>query len=172
MVGYVSAALVADSAPEPAFELSGAEKKELLELARSAVEAYVEDGRVIEYASTNSRFLAHRGLFVTLKKRGALRGCIGFIEPVMPLARGIVEAAIYAAVRDTRFEPVSAGELKSLEYEISVLTPLEDVPDPKLVKVGTRWPRRRDERPQGASPAAGPGREPLGPGDVPGTDLP
>ena len=136
VVGYVSAALVADSAPEPAFELSGAEKKELLELARSAVEAYVEDGRVIEYASTNSRFLAHRGLFVTLKKRGALRGCIGFIEPVMPLARGIVEAAIYAAVRDTRFEPVSAGELKSLEYEISVLTPLEDVPDPKLVKVG------------------------------------
>ncbi len=136
VVGYVSAALVADSAREPAFELSGAEKKELLELARSAVEAYVEDGRVIEYASTNSRFLAHRGLFVTLKKRGALRGCIGFIEPVMPLARGIVEAAIYAAVRDTRFEPVSTGELKSLEYEISVLTPLEDVPDPKLVKVG------------------------------------
>ena len=56
VVGYVSAALVAEGGPrEPAFELSAAEKKELLELARSAVEAFVRDGRVIEYATTNSR---------------------------------------------------------------------------------------------------------------------
>jgi hypothetical protein len=137
VVGYVSVALVAEGGTrEPAFELSVAEKTELLGLARSAVEAYVEDGRVVEYASTNPRFLVKRGLFVTLKKRGALRGCIGFIEPVMPLARGVVEAAIYAAARDTRFEPVSKDELKSLDYEISVLTPLEDMPDPNLVKVG------------------------------------
>ena len=137
VVGYVSVALVAEGgAREPGVALSGDEKKELLALARSSVEAYVKDGRVIEYASTNSRFLAHRGVFVTLKKRDALRGCIGFIEPVMPLARGVVEAAIYAAARDTRFEPVSKAELKSLEYEISVLTPLEDMPDPSLVKVG------------------------------------
>jgi MEMO1 family protein len=137
VVGYVSVALVSEGgAREGIFELSGAEKKELLELARSAVEAYVEDGRVIESASTKSRFLAHRGVFVTLKKKGALRGCIGFIEPVMPLARGVVEAAVYAAARDARFEPVSKAELKSLEYEISVLTPLEDVPDPDLVKIG------------------------------------
>ena len=137
VVGYVSVALVAEGvAREPAFELSAVEKKELLALARSAVEAYVNDGRVIEYASTNPGFLAHRGVFVTLKKRGALRGCIGFIEPVMPLGRGVVEAAIYAAARDVRFEPVSKAELKSLDYEISVLTPLEDMPDPNLVKVG------------------------------------
>jgi AmmeMemoRadiSam system protein B/AmmeMemoRadiSam system protein A len=137
VVGYVSAALVAEGgAREPAFELSDAEKKELLGLARSAVEAYVEDGRVIEYASTNSRFLSHLGVFVTLKKWSALRGCIGFIEPVMPLVRGVVEAAIYAAARDVRFEPVSKAELRSLQYEISVLTPLADVPDPNLVKVG------------------------------------
>jgi AmmeMemoRadiSam system protein B/AmmeMemoRadiSam system protein A len=137
VVGYLSLALVSEGGTrEPSFALSDYEKMELLELARSAVEAYVEDGRVIEYASTNSRFLAHRGMFVTLKKRGALRGCIGFIEPVMPLARGVVEAAIYAAARDVRFEPVSKAELKSLEYEISVLTPLEDMPDPNLVKVG------------------------------------
>ncbi len=54
----------------------------------------------------------------------------------MPLGRGVVEAAIYAAVRDVRFEPVSKDELRNLEYEISVLTPLEDMPDPNLVKVG------------------------------------
>ncbi len=137
VVGYFAAALVAEGgSPEPAFELSAAEKKELLGLARSAVEAFVRESRVVEYSATNSRFLAHRGLFVTLKKDGALRGCIGFIEPVMPLGRGVVEAAIYAAARDARFEPVSKAELGSLQYEISVLTPLKDAPDPERIKVG------------------------------------
>ena len=137
VVGYVSAALVAEGGTsEPAFELSAAEKKELLELARSAVETFVRDGRIIEYASTNPDFLAKRGLFVTLKIDGALRGCIGFIEPVMPLGRGVVEAAIYAAVKDARFEPVSKAELRALQYEISVLTPVADVPDPEQIKVG------------------------------------
>lgn len=136
VVGYVSAALVVEDGGTQAAILTDEDKKELLGLARSAVEAYVQDGRVVQFESTNSRLLAHRGVFVTLKKRGALRGCIGFTDPIMPLSRGVIEAGIYAAVRDYRFEPVSKAELKSLEYEISVLTPLEDVPDPKRIKVG------------------------------------
>ncbi len=55
---------------------------------------------------------------MTLKERGRLRGCIGYIEPVAPLDVTIIQTAIYAAVRDARFEPVSAAELNSLEYEI------------------------------------------------------
>ncbi len=137
VVGYVSAALVAETGTsEPAFELSASEKKELLKLARSAVEAFVWDGRIHESPTTNPDFRAKRGLFVTLKIDGALRGCIGFIEPIMPLGRGVVEAAIYAAVKDARFEPVSKAELKDLEYEISVLTPLAEVVDPDKIKVG------------------------------------
>ena len=137
VVGYVSAAIVAEKAPaEPDLELSADERKELLGLARSAVERFVADGRVIEYSPTNPDFLLPRGLFVTLKAHGRLRGCIGFIEPVTSVARGVVEAAIYAAVRDNRFEPVSKSELGALSYEISILTPLADVADTDAIKVG------------------------------------
>jgi AmmeMemoRadiSam system protein B/AmmeMemoRadiSam system protein A len=137
VVGYVSAALVSGGETvAPSFELTASEKKELLALARSAVETYVRENRIIEPPATNPNFAANRGAFVTLKQRGRLRGCIGFIEPVAPLDATIVQTAIYAAVRDTRFEPVTAAELDSLEYEISVLTPLEEVTFPSLILVG------------------------------------
>ena len=137
VVGYVSAALVSGrETVAPSFELTPSEKKELLALARSAVETYVRENRVIKSPATNPKFATNKGAFVTLKERGELRGCIGYIEPVAPLDMTIIRTAIYAAVQDPRFEPVSAAELNGLEYEISVLTPLEDLPDPNLVKVG------------------------------------
>jgi hypothetical protein len=137
VVGYVSAALVAGGeTAAPSFELTTSEKKELLALARSAVETYVRENRVIESPTTNPKFATNKGAFVTLKERGRLRGCIGYIEPVAPLDVTIIQTAIYAAVRDARFEPVSAAELNSLEYEISVLTPLEEVTNPSLIRVG------------------------------------
>jgi len=137
VVGYVSAVLVSGGeTAAPSFELTASEKKELLALARSAVETYVRENRVIESPATNPKFAANKGAFVTLKERGRLRGCIGYIEPVAPLDVTIIQTAIYAAVRDSRFEPVSAAELNRLEYEISVLTPLEEVTNPSLIRVG------------------------------------
>jgi AmmeMemoRadiSam system protein A len=91
---------------------------------------------VIDDRTGNPKFLAPRGVFVTLKKRGELRGCIGYIEPVAPLAQAVIETAIYAATRDPRFPPVNAEEARDLEYEISVLTPLKEISDPDLVQVG------------------------------------
>ena len=73
---------------------------------------------------------------MTLKKRGHLRGCIGFIEPVLPLHETIIRASIYAAVRDSRFPPVSPEELKDLSVEISVLSPLERINNPRRIRVG------------------------------------
>ena len=137
VVGYVSAVLVSGGeTAAPSFELTASEKKELLALARSAVETYVRENRVIESPATNPEFATNKGAFVTLKERGQLRGCIGYIEPVASLDVTIIQAAIYAAVRDARFEPVSAAELNGLEYEISVLTPLEEVAFPSLILVG------------------------------------
>jgi len=137
VVGYVSAVLFSGGeTAAPSFELTASEKKELLALARSAVETYVRENRVIESPATNPKFAANKGAFVTLKERGRLRGCIGYIEPVAPLDVTIIQTAIYAAVRDSRFEPVSAAELNRLEYEISVLTPLEEVTNPSLIRVG------------------------------------
>ncbi|RLE68364.1 MAG: TIGR00296 family protein, partial [Thermoprotei archaeon] len=52
-----------------------------------------------------------------------LRGCIGFPEPVMPLIEATIEAAIAAATEDPRFEPMLPEELRSVVFEVSVLTP-------------------------------------------------
>jgi len=136
VVGYLAAAVVAGER-SPAFSLSADEKKELLRLARLAVEASVRTGKAPEPETVNPNLLAARGAFVTLNKRGELRGCIGFVEPVLPLAKAVVQAAVYAASEDPRFPPVDESELGSLEYEISVLTPARRVLDPKEVRVGT-----------------------------------
>lgn len=135
VVGYFAAAVTLESKPQD-FSLSSEEKKEILRLAREAITLFIEENRVPEYKTQNPNFLADKGAFVTIKKKGQLRGCIGFIEPVFPLYETIIRASIYAATKDSRFLPVSTGELKDLELEISVLTPLQRIDNPRLVQVG------------------------------------
>jgi uncharacterized protein (TIGR00296 family) len=77
-----------------------------------------------------------RGVFVTLHRKGALRGCIGYIEGFKPLAEAVGEMALAAAFGDPRFPPVAAGELAELDVEISVLTPLRKVSDPSEIEIG------------------------------------
>jgi AmmeMemoRadiSam system protein A len=67
------------------------------------------------------------GAFVTLKRDGALRGCIGTLECRAPLADEIARVAICAAREDPRFEPVTASELDGLLIELSILGPLERI---------------------------------------------
>lgn len=64
------------------------------------------------------------GVFVTLYSKGQLRGCIGNAAPQLPLAEAVVEKALAAASRDPRFPPLTRGEMKDLEIDISVLSPL------------------------------------------------
>lgn len=135
VVGYLAAAVTVEQ-PAPEFSLSADEKKELIRLAREAVQLYVAEKKIIDYKTEDPNLLADRGAFVTLKKRGELRGCIGFIEPVASLCETVIRTAIYAATEDTRFTPVRPEELSDLEVEISVLTPLKKVDNPRLVQVG------------------------------------
>jgi MEMO1 family protein len=137
VVGYMAAAVVpaGERGPEE-FMLTAEDKGQLLRLARAAVEEYVTRGTVVEDRTGNPKFLPPRGVFVTLTKRGDLRGCIGFIEPVAPLSQALIRAAIYAATEDPRFPPVGAAELKGLEVEVSVLTPLKEITNPAQVQVG------------------------------------
>lgn len=67
-------------------------------------------------------FSEKRGVFVTLKKRGELRGCIGFPTPVYPLGQAICEAAWAAAREDPRFPPLRAEELPGTSIEVTVLS--------------------------------------------------
>ncbi|HOJ62835.1 MAG TPA: AmmeMemoRadiSam system protein A [Spirochaetota bacterium] len=63
-----------------------------------------------------------KGCFVTLNKKGQLRGCIGYIMPIIPLYQAIIENAYNAAYGDPRFLPVTQNEIKDLEIEITILT--------------------------------------------------
>jgi AmmeMemoRadiSam system protein B/AmmeMemoRadiSam system protein A len=137
VVGYLAAAVVsAKEGPPEEFTLTADERGQLLRLARSAVTEFVTRQAVIVDPTQNPKLLSAKGVFVTLKKRGELRGCIGFIEPVAPLSQAVIRAAIYAATEDPRFPPVGPGELKDLTFELSILTPPKEITNCRLVQVG------------------------------------
>jgi AmmeMemoRadiSam system protein B/AmmeMemoRadiSam system protein A len=122
---------------EPQFSLNGHEKNELLTLARKSVEYAVREKKAYEpTASASEALIQERGAFVTLRESGELRGCIGYTSAVKPLYMTVRDTATLAALRDSRFQPVSASELPKLEYEISVLSPLRRVLDIRQIKVG------------------------------------
>ncbi len=109
------------------------EKKFLINLARKTVEQCVKGEKIpgVGLADDLSPVLKKKaGVFVTLRKNGRLRGCIGYIEPVKPLCEAVIDMAVNSATRDTRFSPVSEAELKDIDIEISVLTPPEMVAGP------------------------------------------
>jgi AmmeMemoRadiSam system protein A len=78
-----------------------------------------------------------RGAFVSLKRKtdGALRGCVGFVEPRYPLFEAVARAAVAAASSDFRFPPVVRSELRSLAVQVSALGPLSAIP-PERIEVG------------------------------------
>lgn len=93
-----------------------------LALARSAIShalAHAPEPKVPDIRIFGEK----RGVFVTLKEDGDLRGCIGFPYPMMPLGSAIREAAVAAAVEDPRFPPVVKSEIPKLRIEVTVLTP-------------------------------------------------
>ncbi|MCL2059907.1 MAG: AmmeMemoRadiSam system protein A [Oscillospiraceae bacterium] len=124
-----------------------------VELAKAAIRAYVERGEKVAVtpggvlssegsgaagqALDFSELLAERaGAFVSIKKHGALRGCIGTISPVMDsLAGEIVENAISACSRDPRFDPVAPGELGDLTVSVDVLMAPEPLGSPAELDV-------------------------------------
>ena len=77
-----------------------------------------------------------RGAFVTLKRKGQLRGCIGYTQAFKPLSQTIMEMAQAAAFQDPRFPPLAKNELGDLDIEISVLTPFRSIQDIKDIEVG------------------------------------
>jgi len=107
-------------------KLSPAQGKKLLKLARRAIASHFSKTQ-LNFEQEKKEFSDPRGVFVTIKKNGKLRGCIGFPYPIKPLAEAVVEAAKAAAFHDPRFEPLQKEELRQIKIEISVLTPLEEI---------------------------------------------
>jgi len=109
------------------------EEQQAIDLARWALNSYVKGlSNVSQPELTDPYFNEKAGVFVTLKKNGTLRGCIGIIQPVDILARNIITSTRNSAQKDYRFPPVRSEEVDELEIEISILSPpkeskLEDI---------------------------------------------
>ena len=116
--------------------LNKEQKAFLLRIARMSVESAVH-GRWGDPPQTDDPDLIEkRGAFVTLKKHGELRGCIGYVIPIKPLYITVWEVAKEAALNDPRFPPVTEEELPFLTYEVSALSPLYKVSSLDEIKIG------------------------------------
>ena len=106
-----------------------AEEHPFVELARKTIEDYVKRGITVKPPEAPSQEMQGRaGVFVSLHRRGQLRGCIGTIEPVRSnVAEEIIANAICAATRDPRFSPLRPDELSDLEISVDVLGEPEPV---------------------------------------------
>lgn len=111
-----------------------AERRYLLDLARKSIDHALRTGKEFVPEKPAAGILtADRAVFVTLKKHGDLRGCIGQLEARGPLYTAVAEMANSAAFHDPRFSPVRKEEMKDIEIEISILTPPQRIDSYKKV---------------------------------------
>ena len=100
----------------------------IVKLAREAVESYVGQDKVLKPKELTDEMKQRSGVFVSIKKHGELRGCIGTFEPSRAnVAEEIVANAISSATQDPRFASVVVSELGDLEYSVDILTEPEPV---------------------------------------------
>lgn len=99
----------------------------LLNLARASIEHGMRADVPLQpdLSAYPSQLLEQRATFVTLNRKGLLRGCIGRLIATRPLVQDIAENAFCAAFKDPRFPPLQASELADLEIHLSILTPAE-----------------------------------------------
>ncbi|MBU8892371.1 MAG: AmmeMemoRadiSam system protein B [Bacteroidales bacterium] len=120
------------------FILSDHEKQNLLEIARTTIVEYLEKGKtpVIDKSLITKAMETKCGAFVTLHKKGELRGCIGRFVADEPLYIIVQKMAVAAATEDSRFTVVKNEEMHDIDLEISVLTPLEKIESVDEIEMG------------------------------------
>ncbi len=95
----------------------------LAKLAKNTVEVYVRNGKLPQPTELTPEMKERAGVFVSIKRHGALRGCIGTFEPTQPnVAQEVIHNAVSSAMNDPRFLPVTPEELPDLVYSVDVLT--------------------------------------------------
>jgi len=122
VVGYSAIVFLRDVSQKTDATLTLDQKKILIKLARQTVEDYVRNGKRRDVDVTDPRLKEIEGAFVTLRKNGELRGCIGNIIGRQPLCLTVRDMAIASASEDQRFKPVTADELDDIDVEVSVLS--------------------------------------------------
>lgn len=109
--------------------LSKKHQQQLIELAKRSIQQGLQSGKPlkINVADFPDELIERQATFVTLLKNHQLRGCIGVLEAIRPLAEDIAENAFSAAFKDPRFPPLTADEFNGLEIHLSLLTPAEPI---------------------------------------------
>lgn len=118
------------------FSLTLDEKKTLLKIARETIELWVRNGKRSSLPEAAGNLAAEAGAFVTIHKHGRLRGCIGNMVGSGPLIEMVQNMAIASSTEDPRFDKVAPDELKDIDIEISVLSPLKKITDAEEIEVG------------------------------------
>ncbi len=119
-------------------QLNESHQNYLLRVSRSTLEAYLRSGiRPAPDPPSAEELLQKRGAFVTLYHQGRLRGCVGYVLPLIPLYRVVAECSVSAAVDDARFRALKLKDLPDTEIEISILSDLDEVKIPSDIEVGT-----------------------------------
>jgi AmmeMemoRadiSam system protein B/AmmeMemoRadiSam system protein A len=116
--------------------LAAGDRRILLKLARRVLVRFLATETTPLVRGLPSVLDRPQGVFVTLRKHGALRGCIGHMSADRPLGQIVGTMAFQAAFQDRRFSPLRAGELPDLTVEVSLLTPLLKVAGPADIVVG------------------------------------
>jgi AmmeMemoRadiSam system protein B/AmmeMemoRadiSam system protein A len=116
--------------------LTEGQARALLCLARESIEKFLREGSLPAISVEDEALLQRKGVFVTLKKKGTLRGCMGLVLPSLPLYEAVRRGAVLSATEDPRFRPLSLDELKDIRIEISILGPPRRIRDPQDIEVG------------------------------------
>lgn len=112
------------------------ERRTLLRIARESIQAELSKSDYQPQSGMLKLKMEH-GVFVTLKKHGQLRGCLGRFDPNgIPLENLVAIMAVESATHDYRFSPIQADELAEVDIQISVLTPLQRVNDVNEIIIG------------------------------------
>lgn len=141
VVGYNSIAFTTKSIEnhgDSAFVLSEEDKSNLLFIARLTIEHYLRTDKIlaVEGNLISENLKVNGGAFVTLHKNNNLRGCIGRLSAGIPLYQLVQQMAVAAATEDSRFERVSLAEMKTINLEISLLSPLKKIESEKEIVLG------------------------------------
>jgi AmmeMemoRadiSam system protein B/AmmeMemoRadiSam system protein A len=145
VVGYSAVAFVANAA-KPAIHLEKPvqetvslgqdQKNELLDIARASIAEGLATRTQVNPTTAQTELLKKAAVFVTLKRNDQLQGCVGMTEPRLPLYKAAAQMACAAAFEDPRFQPLRAEELPYTDIEISVLSALTRIKDPKEISLG------------------------------------
>ncbi len=116
--------------------ITAEEKETLRQVVRETLEAVVHGSPLPRFTARGGNLADHRGAFVTLEKKGQLRGCIGHIVADEPLISVVAQMARAAALEDPRFPHVRPEELPDITFDISVLTPIRKLERVEDIVIG------------------------------------